>query len=249
MFCGIRGAMGWFLLFGVVSGCAGTVASSDGATTLDGTDGTALPDRPDGSPPDVGVGVDTDPSGPELPPQMCFADFPCRPGNRYRCDGTPDYVVLETHECHYSCGPGPCSGESCDPTGPHGHCAAGEQCVADTGSPGDLDAGPLMPCHPIADAGADATVRDATDATDVTDATASDACVPRVADLAASGHTCAGAGTGDCPAGYTCHPDEGVVLALTCRVLCALDCECPASARCVEMADKVSHWHECEHHP
>jgi hypothetical protein len=51
---------------------------------------------------------------------------------------------------------------------------------------------------------------------------------------------------GDCPAGYTCQPFQGIVFQTTCQVLCEQTCECPAGLTCNETADKSGAvWHQC----
>lgn len=62
------------------------------------------------------------------PGGMCFADFPC--GTRvFDCVSEQRYVRLISHDCSFSCGARPCSGGTCDPTGPSVACAADRVCV------------------------------------------------------------------------------------------------------------------------
>ncbi len=60
---------------------------------------------------------------------FCFADFPCRAGEVIRCTGENTFFPVVSHDCHYACGPGPCSGGTCDPAGPTASCPSGEHCV------------------------------------------------------------------------------------------------------------------------
>ena len=57
---------------------------------------------------------------------MCYADFPCT--YTYRCSGS-GYQQYESRDCHSSCGPGPCSGETCEAVGSEIPCPAGTRCV------------------------------------------------------------------------------------------------------------------------
>ncbi len=55
---------------------------------------------------------------------MCFADFPCGT-RRFSCVGANTYFQLQSFDCHHRCGPGPCSGGTCEQVGPMRMCAAG----------------------------------------------------------------------------------------------------------------------------
>ena len=51
---------------------------------------------------------------------------------------------------------------------------------------------------------------------------------------------------GDCLAGYTCQPFQGIVLEMSCQVLCEQTCECPAGLVCTPVADKSgAAWNQC----
>lgn len=76
---------------------------------------------------------------------MCFVDSPCP--HAYRCTSA-GYQPLETNwDCHSICGPGPCSGATCQNAGPEVLCPLGTRCVGS----GSDDVTRL--CQPV-DAGA-----------------------------------------------------------------------------------------------
>lgn len=69
-------------------------------------------------------------------------------------------------------------------------------------------------------------------------------CVPITEDASGIGSECAV--DGDCPAGYTCQPFAGIVLEMSCQVLCEQTCECPAGLSCIAVADKSgASWNQC----
>ncbi len=77
--------------------------------------------------------------------RMCFVDSPC--AYAYRCT-SGGYQPLETNwDCHSICGPGPCSGATCQNAGPEVLCPAGTRCLGS----GSDDVTRL--CQPV-DAGA-----------------------------------------------------------------------------------------------
>lgn len=101
---------------------AGPDASSNDASPIDASLHDSAPDtRPDSSPIDDG-----DTSGDATTPS-CLVDFPCSVYDRWRCDGLTVHHY-ETHDCHWICGPGPCSGARCDATTTE-TCPAGTHCV------------------------------------------------------------------------------------------------------------------------
>ena len=85
--------------------------------------------------------------------------------------------------------------------------------------------------------------------TDVTVGTASttdtgETCVPITDDPSGIGGQCNN--DGDCLAGYTCQPFQGIVLEMACQVLCEQTCECPAGLVCTPVADKSgAAWNQC----
>lgn len=50
-----------------------------------------------------------------------------------RCIDEVHYKPLQNHDCHWACGPGPCSGGTCDPVGPEQTCPAGQVCLKGVG--------------------------------------------------------------------------------------------------------------------
>jgi len=74
---------------------------------------------------------------------MCYVDFPCQ--SPYLCTSTGYQPVATNDDCHSKCGPGPCSGATCDAVGSEIACPAGTRCVS-----GASDA--RQACQPI-DAG------------------------------------------------------------------------------------------------
>jgi hypothetical protein len=60
-------------------------------------------------------------------------DFPCGPGETMRCVDSTHYRTVQSHDCHYACGPGPCSGGTCDAVGDVQACADGQLCIQGTG--------------------------------------------------------------------------------------------------------------------
>ena len=68
-------------------------------------------------------------------------------------------------------------------------------------------------------------------------------CDPLAANRDAANTSCEG--PGDCPDGYTCHAMNGIVLQLTCEILCTQDCECPDAGTCMTRQDKAGSWMEC----
>jgi hypothetical protein len=58
---------------------------------------------------------------------MCFVDFPC--SYAYRCTSAGYQPVSTNWDCHKICGPGPCSGATCELAGPEVVCPAGTRCV------------------------------------------------------------------------------------------------------------------------
>ena len=85
----------------------------------------------------------------------CFVDFPCESWEAWQCDDDGHATARESHDCHFACGPGPCSGGSCDPTGAKTTCVPGTHCVEQLPSWGD--GGPTKldgPCQPIESADA-----------------------------------------------------------------------------------------------
>ncbi len=71
----------------------------------------------------------------------------------------------------------------------------------------------------------------------------SDSCVPLTNDTAPKDDEC-GEGA-PCPAGYTCQAFAGIVLQMSCQVLCTSDCDCPSGTRCETVADKAGSWMQC----
>lgn len=59
----------------------------------------------------------------------CFVDFPCV-GQTFLCRDDRRWTRLHTVPCSQRCGSEPCSGGSCDPTGPEESCPAGTRCVS-----------------------------------------------------------------------------------------------------------------------
>ncbi|MBI5537031.1 MAG: hypothetical protein HY898_30195 [Deltaproteobacteria bacterium] len=96
-------------------GCGGSTSAAT-STPADASDDPTTEGSP---PPDAGS--DTQP--------MCYSDFPCRQGETIRCVDDAHYVPVATHDCHYTCGPGPCSGGTCDTAGPSQECPAGTTCI------------------------------------------------------------------------------------------------------------------------
>jgi hypothetical protein len=84
-----------------------------------------------------------------------------------------------------------------------------------------------------------------TDVTAGTTATDSgDPCVPITDDPSGIGGECNN--DGDCLAGYTCQSFQGIVLEVSCQVLCEQTCECPAGLVCTPVADKSGmSWNQC----
>ena len=134
-------------------GCrgGGTTAGSGGATTGP-TGGT-------GSWGGEAAGGKTSGGGAAGSTQMCFVDSPCQ--FSYRCADSDSYQAYTTDwDCHSVCGPGPCSGGGCVPSGSPVACPVGTRCVGDGGF-NDVRTG----CQPIPDAGTvDGRVKDPADA-------------------------------------------------------------------------------------
>lgn len=103
---------------------------------------------------------------------ICFVDPPCV--GPYQCVTATSYANVETRDCHFLCGPGPCSGAYCVSTSSVPiACPAGEVCISHfvpsraCGPPGTgQDAGPDASVDAAASAPADA----ATDAAQALDA-------------------------------------------------------------------------------
>jgi hypothetical protein len=89
---------------------------------------------------------------------MCYVDSPCQ--FSFQCASSNSYQAYVTNwDCHSICGPGPCSGASCVPSGSPVACPAGSRCVG--GGFNDI----TMGCQAIRDAGtADGQVKDPVDA-------------------------------------------------------------------------------------
>lgn len=90
------------------------------------------------------------------------------------------------------------------------------------------------------------TTSGTTDATVGTTATtdSGEPCVPITEDPSGIGSECSN--DGDCLDGYTCQAFQGIVLQMTCQVLCEQTCECPAGLACIEVADKSGvAWQQC----
>lgn len=61
---------------------------------------------------------------------MCNVDFPCKTPDQIMCIGPAQYRKMKSFDCHHTCGPGPCSGGSCEPDGPVLDCPPGQKCVS-----------------------------------------------------------------------------------------------------------------------
>lgn len=80
-----------------------------------------------GAPDAAGPDGATDASRGDL---LCYADFPCEVlGLKFSCGTDHSYVTVASHDCHSVCGPGPCSGGTCDTSGPEMQCPASTVCV------------------------------------------------------------------------------------------------------------------------
>ena len=135
----------------------GDLASPDGGP--DGALDAAKPDARVDVAPDVAPESATDGSETDADAEAagCLTDFPCDPSTAWTCIDDVTAQMNESHDCHFTCGPGPCGGGSCDPTGPVVHCVAPERCVPASWSVSAPCAAP--------DAGSDAAA-DVTDAPD-----------------------------------------------------------------------------------
>jgi hypothetical protein len=71
-------------------------------------------------------GDSTDGSFEDTP--VCAADFPCF-GYNFICVGYDTYSAAVSHDCHFTCGPGPCMGGTCEPTGLILTCPSGTRCA------------------------------------------------------------------------------------------------------------------------
>jgi hypothetical protein len=111
-----------------------------GAATTVASDASAVPAEDTATTPDSGANG------------ICFVDFPCFPGQRFACTGVATYQAVVTHDCSFRCTQ-PCSGGSCDPTGPTLSCPADTRCV--DARPSAMDVRPT-PCEAV-DAGVDAS--------------------------------------------------------------------------------------------
>lgn len=90
----------------------------------------------------------------------------------------------------------------------------------------------------------DATVGTATDTSSTGTTDSGEPCVPITDDPSGIGGECSN--DGDCLAGYTCQPFQGIVLEMACQVLCEQTCECPAGLVCTPVADKSgAAWNQC----
>jgi hypothetical protein len=93
------------------------------------------------------------------------------------------------------------------------------------------------------------TIGDATTTTETTGSTSAttdsgEVCDPITEDASAINNACNS--DLDCPADYTCQPFQGIVLQMTCQVLCEQTCQCPAGLSCIEIADKSgATWGQC----
>jgi hypothetical protein len=99
------------------TGGAGTGTAGSGGTSSSGGGGGGA----------SGSGVGGGSSGGSVAP-FCAADFPCF-GRRWWCVDATHYYRTMDHDCHFLCGPGPCSGGSCDPDGDTIACPAGTECA------------------------------------------------------------------------------------------------------------------------
>jgi hypothetical protein len=146
------------------SACSGAVAGSPGAADrpLDDAsapDGVAQSELPDAARTDAldavdsPYAIDADGDSPVSDQPTCFVDFPCM-GARFQCDAVGGtYHELQSMDCHVTCGPGPCSGGSCEAVGTALSCPSGTQCVTPGLYQTDMRA---TPCEPIDGGDADA---------------------------------------------------------------------------------------------
>jgi hypothetical protein len=72
---------------------------------------------------------------------VCYVDFPCM-GAKFACADARSYQLLQSMDCHFSCGPGPCSGGTCNAVGAPIDCPSGTACVPSTLYGEDLRATP-----------------------------------------------------------------------------------------------------------
>jgi hypothetical protein len=127
-----------FFLFESVVGAAGcsektsapTPPSQEAGAPSDGKAADQQPDIDsqddatfDSAPPDSHI----DRGGDGIP--ICAADFPCRADYMFVCTGYDTYAAAENHDCHFTCGLGPCVGGTCSATGPNLTCPSGTRCL------------------------------------------------------------------------------------------------------------------------
>lgn len=101
---------------------AGHDPSNDDASKSDASEHVGVADAS----PDTAPIADGETSS-DATTSPCLVDFPCSPYDRWRCDGLSVHHY-ETHDCHFTCGPGPCSGARCDATTTEA-CPEGTHCV------------------------------------------------------------------------------------------------------------------------
>ena len=157
--------------------------------------------------------------------EMCYVDFPC--SYPYRCTAT-GYQPVTTHDCHHACGPGPCSGGTCDRDGSEIACPAGTRCV-------DGASDTSRACQPIdagTDGAGDSGAKD-TATVDAGDAGAKDAAADLVASCLDAGQNCADPTTSCCE-GTDCVSANGGS-AYSCRAVpacAAIANACSATTDC-----------------
>ena len=97
-------------------GSTGNAGSSGGGGSSGGSTGTR-----------TAGGSTISSGGSTTTTSTCYVDFPCQYTYRCTADGYQPYET--NYDCHSVCGPGPCSGASCDPSGSPVACPAGTRCL------------------------------------------------------------------------------------------------------------------------
>jgi hypothetical protein len=165
----------------------------------------------------------------------CVADFPC--GTRaHLCTGATTYRQAVTQDCHVRCGPGPCSGMSCEPTGPEMSCPAGMVCKNPW-----LSSGTFQPACGVPEP--DAAVVDAYSGA-----------IESVQEGQACSYLTSDNPRRVCSAPLACvathrmverdGPDSGTERVFLCRQLCKVPTDCPGAGDlcCYASSDDPAYW-------
>ncbi len=130
---GYGGPIGLLLCVGACGGKADLANESQFDASVADRPNEAIADDPNDGNADGPNEAIADHANDHPGPPICAVDFPCPTGLTMWCVDDTHYQPVATHDCHYICGPGPCTGGTCDPEGPMQSCPFMQTCVQSPG--------------------------------------------------------------------------------------------------------------------